>query len=527
MKFQRVHMPSLVLFAVLFAVIIVTFRAYGPVWDDLVHSLYGELVYQYYASGFTNREATWFHNLYLYGGFFEGSAAALSRLLPWGLYDDRHFCSAISAFLGLIGVWKLGAVLSGKRVAFWSVLLTLSIPFFFGQMFVNSKDIPFAAGYAWTLYFIVKLVRSWPRAAWRDVIPFSISLGLTLGVRIGGVLLVGYLVLVLGTRMLIDVRRRRFVLRDWRQFVPGCVRTGIGLFIAYLLMLVCWPWAQQNPVVCPLLSLKRMSDFNWAGDVLFGGVRIPASELPRDYLFRQLLFQLPEILIVLLVVGVGFVAVRIWRRNRAGVTLEHGLLLFALAFPLLHITVTNPTLYDTIRHVTFLLPLLALAAAWAYAEALTRLSKRRLARLALPAAVIGCLISVWWRMLILFPYQYAFYNEFAGGLRHAGTRYETEFWGQSYKEAVERLVAHVEQTVPDAEERIIRVKVMGPEHAAKYYFPANFRLESRRRRADYGIHMMRFFYNEFPDEPTLFTVGRQGIPFTRVVAFRGHGGANP
>ena len=41
-----------------------------------------------------------------------------------------------------------------------------------------------------------------------------------------------------------------------------------------------WPWAQQNPLVRPVLALSEASHFQWQGDMLFAGRQVAANALP-------------------------------------------------------------------------------------------------------------------------------------------------------------------------------------------------------------------------------------------------------
>jgi hypothetical protein len=45
-------------------------------------------------------------------------------------------------------------------------------------------------------------------------------------------------------------------------------------------------------------------------------------------------------------------------------------------------------------------------------------------------------------MVELHPFQCVYFNRAIGGLQGADGRYETDYWGNSYKEGVEWLVAH-------------------------------------------------------------------------------------
>src|SRR5262245_27400552 len=73
---------ALALLAVATIVALETFRDYGLGWDDYTHSEYGVLLLSLYASGFADRRALSFVNLYEYGGGFDLAAALLAKVLP-------------------------------------------------------------------------------------------------------------------------------------------------------------------------------------------------------------------------------------------------------------------------------------------------------------------------------------------------------------------------------------------------------------------------------------------------------------
>src|SRR5262249_37115152 len=136
-------------------------------------------------------------NLYNYGAAFDTIAAAFNRFSPLGIYETRHLLNGLIGVLGLIGCWKLGRTLGGPRAGFIAALLLLAIPNYYGQMFNNPKDIPFAVGMVWSVYYLVRMIPVLPRPKWSVVVKFGVAAGLSLGVRVGGLLLICYLGLLL------------------------------------------------------------------------------------------------------------------------------------------------------------------------------------------------------------------------------------------------------------------------------------------------------------------------------------------
>ena len=95
-------------------------------------------------------------------------------------------------------------------------------------MFNNPKDIPFAAGGVWALYYLVLIIPTLPRPRWQLVLKLGLACGLTLGVRVGGLLLLAYLGLLLSLFALwraLETRRvgvlfREGIVSGFRVFLP-------------------------------------------------------------------------------------------------------------------------------------------------------------------------------------------------------------------------------------------------------------------------------------------------------------------
>src|SRR5262245_17476198 len=81
---------ALALIAIAAAVALATFRDYGIGWDDYTHSEYGDLLVSFYASGFADKRALSFVNLYMYGGGFDLAAALVAKVLPFTLFETRR-----------------------------------------------------------------------------------------------------------------------------------------------------------------------------------------------------------------------------------------------------------------------------------------------------------------------------------------------------------------------------------------------------------------------------------------------------
>ncbi len=64
------------------AIAVATFRDYGLGWDDYTQSQYGHLLVSLYSSGFADKRALSFVNLYMYGGGSDILSTLAAKILP-------------------------------------------------------------------------------------------------------------------------------------------------------------------------------------------------------------------------------------------------------------------------------------------------------------------------------------------------------------------------------------------------------------------------------------------------------------
>jgi 4-amino-4-deoxy-L-arabinose transferase-like glycosyltransferase len=146
-----------------------TFRDYGLGWDDYTHSQYGDLLLALYSSGFKDDRALSFVNLYKYGGGFDMLAALASKVLPFGLFETRRLVGAAIGIVGLIATWRIGRRLGGPIAGLIALVLLATCPLYYGHMFINAKDAPFATAMAVLLLGMVRALDEYPQPNPRTV----------------------------------------------------------------------------------------------------------------------------------------------------------------------------------------------------------------------------------------------------------------------------------------------------------------------------------------------------------------------
>ncbi len=518
---------DLVFYALLLGFTIISlfvFSDYGISFDGPRQKTYGEECLDYYLSRGENKTALSYINVYYYGGLFDMTAAALCRISPLGDYETRHLLNALAGLLGILGTWKLARLLAGPRAALITAALLMLTPSYFGHMFMNPKDIPFAAGYVWSMYYILLAFKHLPRLPGSLIIRFGIALGLTLAIRIGGALLVAYACMGVGLYVILPTL---FTAEDatgiwWRVTLRRILFLAISFVsafaVAYGVMLLFWPWAQQDPLGNPLKSLEFMSKFgDWPGTILLGGKYVDAMDLPASYLPHYFAVKLPETVLLTLMLGLPVAALRLVQHkglgNRRQIT-QFGFLLFAIIFPAAYAIAKHSVLYDGLRHFLFVIPLLCVVCGLFTNALLEAISNRR-ARIAVGGVLVLMLVAEGVAMIKLHPNQYVYYNVFTGWLPGAEGRYEMDYWANSYKEVVETIVELAKERDGDAfESRKYNIFVDGPYLSATYYFPDNFTRVDDANTADYLFSHTRWDIHKNLPGKRLTSISRMGVDLT-------------
>lgn len=511
------------LMAAAVVLVVCTFRDYGITWDEVVQDNYGTLILNYYTSFFHDLAATRYIDLYNYGGLFDFPVVALSRLSPLDHFETRHLLNALVGLFGVAGCWRLGRIAGGPRLGFLAAALLLATPAWYGHMFNNPKDIPFAALFVWALAAAALCLRGLPGVDRRHALEFGVWAGLDSAVRIGAVVLFAYVV-VLALAVLIA---RRHAFADRRRFADGCLRAVLELallpgLVAFLVMLPFWPYAQLSPILNPLRALAFFAAVPESIPVEFEGHLISSLAAPADYLPVMLGLKLPELLLLLLPLGC-IVAVREACRPSPRIWPGHGALLaLAVLFPLAFIAVAHSDMFDGIRHVLFVLPPLVCVAALGLDGVIAALARARPPLRYAAGLGLAAYAAVEAVLLVeLHPYETVYYNAFAGGVAGAARGYDLDYWGNSFRDDAMWLVADLRHLYgPSFARRTFRLVVCGPESSLQHFLPPNVTLTPQVQNADFVVALNRAGWDKCAAGPVLHRVERLGVLLSLVVDHR-------
>ena len=499
-----------------------TFRDYGLGWDDYTHSQYGQLLVSLYSSNFSDQRALSFVNLYMYGGGFDLIATLAAKIVPFDLFATRRLVGAAIGIVGLFVTWRLGRRVGGPLAGFVALALLAACPLYYGHMFINAKDGPFAMTNALALLGILRAFDEYPYATPPTVALCGIGMGLAIGTRVlGGFTFLDALlplVLTLGLGMRRCGLER--AVSEWGRFLVAFIPAVV---LAYLVMGLVWPWGVASPLN-PLHAIEYFSKFfekPWRE--LFAGHLLLVTEMPRDYVPVLIALKIPVLMLAAGLTGIAAALTGVFSRNtsvgRRAILLA---LVLAATLPVLVTVATRPGMYNGIRHFVFLTPPFAvlggLAVTWI---------APRIAGYGRTAVAIGILIfaagvaSPIVAMARLHPYQYTYYNILAGGPAGARPNFMLDYWGLSLTQASRDLLAFlIEHGESSPAGRPWAVAVCGPHPPVNVALGPQFVTTWDPKGADFALTLGEYYCAKL-DAPLLFQVVRDGVVYARVYDIRG------
>ena len=393
---------------------------FGVTWDEKSRHFYGELVWGYLRGV---RDISFFPETggHLYGGLFDTLCAIVEQWLPQNRYVVRHEINAIFGWIGVVYCGRLAARLFGTWTGVLAMILLVSSPRYFAHSMNNPKDLPFAALSVVALYYFSTVSPTWPYISRATAIKIVVALALALNVRAGALLYLGYLGLLV---MAFVVAERNW---NWRRLMDTVARLTAITVAVLVLGTAFWPWAQGSPLTRPIRALIGMAGFPWAGGVLFNGQAYSAPDLPRYYVPEWFLISTP------LVVLAG-AALSMFVRRGDGARLPRIALWVVALLPVSMVIARDSTLYDGVRHLLFVYPILVVLAAsgWAAWMSSGRVWVRRTAAALLVAGMVNPLAF----HARSHPNQAVYFNELVGGPRGAFAKFDMDYWGNCLLEAV-------------------------------------------------------------------------------------------
>jgi len=407
--------------------------------DDKFQVDYSEKLVSYYSTFGEDTTALQIPagNMHLYGGFFEvvtGFANKAFGLQPTdlGYHQLRHAASAALGWVAILCAGLLAALIAGWRAGLITLIIMLLSPRFVGDSLMNPKDIPFAAGYIMAIYNMAAVLQRLPELRRWNLAGLAVGLGISLGIRAGGLLSFAILLLFAGLHFILKNGGLRAFsdqknLKKYAAITLGTAAAG------YLFAMIFWPYALQNPVKNPFVALSKFADLEVKIRVLFEGVNEMSDITPWNYSIKWIAYTIP----LAALAGFAGSIVMLPRLLRRYQPLWVMLVMFTAIFPVFYVIYKNSVIHDGWRHLTFAYPPMVVAAGLCWNELVSFFSEKKYMRwavygvLALLLADAGAFIAANSKM----PYVY--FNPIVGGTKGAYGEFETDYWGVSTRQGIE------------------------------------------------------------------------------------------
>ena len=503
---------------------------YGITWDEPEHVSYADDINAYITTFGADsavfdktkrvRQAMWY-----YGPSVDIATSAIYKTFPsFGVYETRHFFNALCGLLGMIFTARLAKELGSWRTAWLAVLFLTFSPRYFGHSMNNHKDIPFLAAYVMGLFYLVRMIKQLPYPRPGTIFWLTVSVGAILNVKVGGLLIVGYIGLFGATAWLVQGARLGYskVLDriPWYALYLVIV-VGIG----FVLGIMFWPPAYADPIGHTQESLGKFTKFTLLHIYeLFRGERLyMVTDTPKTYIPIWIGVTIPLFVII------GFLAGLVpWKKSRSEYPFAiHLMLLFTIFFPTIYIIAKASTLYSGWRHVLFVYaPMVAISVSgW---EFLIGQFKAKTVKYVIVGLLTLLILKPAYWMVKNHPNQYIYFNELVGGINGAYTRYETEYWGNINKQAVDWLL----ENEPIDASRKFRVATNFAPVPLQYYLDKDTTKkietvwcrenEKYKKKWDYAFFGTRtmspeHIKNAFPPKGTIHVIKADSVPLVAIV----------
>ena len=303
-----------------------------------------------------------------------------------------------------------------KKFAIISLSVFYLYPYLFGHAHFNPKDIPFLSFWVINTYFLIKIFKEIDKKKiikFNTIFYFALSTSILISIRIVGILIFLQYLIFLIVYFEISKNKAFDFIKIHKSNIFYFML--LILFFTYLLNPIFW----HNPIEI-LNSIKWMSKYQQNICTLTLGDCMQSLNLPSSYYFIWLFFKLPILIIIGLLI---FPIVE----NKLAHNIQNKIYIYSITITagsiLILFILFNVAVYDEIRHLMFLVPLLLLIS----------LNNLYLFNKKLFSGLFSIMIFFFiFENFKLNPYQYTWMNSFSK-FYNINKSFEVDYWGLSNK----------------------------------------------------------------------------------------------
>ncbi|HXS37568.1 MAG TPA: glycosyltransferase family 39 protein [Flavipsychrobacter sp.] len=502
--------------------------------DEMDMNTYCKANYAYYLSGGKDKsflepggenEYVIDSNLRFYGSAFEYIPVGFNKItgLDKGTqeFNSRHIFIQLFGIIAILFAGLIAAKLSNWRAAIFTEWLLFLTPTFFGSILFNTKDIPFCTGYIASIYFIICFLEELPTPSWKMSLFLLFSFAFTSGTRIGGLLLIFYLLLFVALFFLIDKNLRS-------QLKENIVSLSAKLVVIILgclcLVTITWPFLLQDPIHNLSETLNVVKRYPVKIKLNFDGAVIDSLHLPPFYLIKFMSITIPLFIQACIIISIILLFLKRTILNRKYLFL----ILFTSVFPIIYAMLTKAALYSGWRHFLFIYPGFIIIAGIGLNNIFETIKRPVFKGAFFAICLLAMIKPIAWSFNN-HPYEYAYFNESVGGFKNAYYNYETDYWEITVKKAVDWLMTNEPIAQSNDTVRIATNTYAFLDYYIQRHYPGSkvkvvsIGCVARSIKPwTYGVFNTIFLgpdylANSFPPGGTIHTVNIDGLPVTAVI----------
>ena len=297
-----------------------------------------------------------------------------------------------------------------------SSIFYLLYPYLLGHSFFNIKDIPFLTFWLICTYFLIRIIKNYfnnETIIRKHVIFLSFFTAYLLSIRVSGILIfIQYIVFILTMVNIKKLNFLNFLKKNYKEIL-------ISLIITIFFYIILQPSYWENPLLI-INAISFMAQHLQTACTITLGECMKAQNLPASYLPIWFFFKTPIIILC------GLILFFKIENKISKKPLEQTLLIsliFSISSILILLILFNVNLYDEIRQVMFLVPLIfivSLSLLHFFSKKITTIS------------ILFYIIYFVFQNINIYPYNYIWINNFSH-ITKVQNVFELDYWGASTK----------------------------------------------------------------------------------------------
>lgn len=356
-----------------------------------------------------------------YGNVFQLTAISLECLFgikDWGSrYLLRHYMVFLLFSAAAFMMYFLMVAISQDAfISILCLLLFLTHPRIFAHSHYNPKDLVLLSVYSISMYSLYKVFKD-DQIRW--LVFHGFMIGLLINVRIVGIILVPITLFILYSNLKDTLKKRS-------------ISALIFILFAGLFTIALWPLLWENPFGNFAWAFKSMSKYPWLKDLIYWGEAVPSVDAPWTYLFSWIGITTPFTYTGIFIAAILLVSYLVLKnpiKNR------YALAILGLSLgPIIAVLLLDSILYGGWRHLYFIYPGLILLSMFFLKKIKTDYT--RIYKWVTAVLFLQIIFTLGW-IGSNHPLQFNYFNTLA---QNELGKFEQDYWGLSYKKAMEMLV---------------------------------------------------------------------------------------